>query len=313
MANLARRSLFLKERPDAFIIGILFVHDRGELCNTHDKLIGMRQILMRTPGFARFFILYLILNFGCQFGAQAQKSLPFLKESSYRAGEQLTYKLRYGRLQAATATLTVKDSELRFSSPTFHLTAKGKTSNAFSVLFPVDNRYDSYIDKDSFLPYFYTENIREGNYRRTDIVRFDHRRKTVKGNKGDFATPSAQTFDMLSAYYFARNLDLSTVKIGESFKLTYFLSDEIEELGIQYLGTETIKTSLGTLECLKFSPEIKPGRIFKKDSRLYLWVTNDGNRIPVRAQVEILVGIVTLELSAATGLKYKLGEKITNR
>ncbi|GGG73655.1 hypothetical protein GCM10007415_01280 [Parapedobacter pyrenivorans] len=236
--------------------------------------------------------------------------LPYLKEPAFQAGEELSYRLRYGMISAATGTLKVEDSKIKFSSPhSFHLSARGRTSSAFSIFFTVDNRYDSYIDSRTFLPHYYTENIREGNYRRTDIVRFDHRTKTVQGNKGTFKSKSTQTFDLLSAYYFARNLDLSQVKKGQSFELTYFLNDEIATLGIEYVGVETIKTNLGTLECLKFSPEIKPGRIFKKDSRLYLWVTNDGNRIPVKAQVEILVGSVTLELTDAKGLKYALGEK----
>lgn len=240
----------------------------------------------------------------------AHGQLPFRKESAFQAGEELTYRLRYGIISAAVGVLKVEDSSIKFSSPhSFHLSARGRTSSAFSVFYTVDNRYDSYIDSRTYLPHYYTENIREGNYRRTDIVRFDHRRRTVVGNKGTFQSNSDQTFDLLSAYYFARNLDLSKVKAGDSFKLTYFLNDEIATLGIEYIGIETIKTALGTLECLKFSPEIKPGRIFKKDSRLYLWVTNDGNRIPVKAQVEILVGSVTLELTDASGLKYPLGEK----
>lgn len=256
-------------------------------------------------------LLWLLVSFLWMTGEASAQSLPFLKEPAFQAGEELRYRLRYTFMQAAEGVLRVENSELQFSSPhAFHLSATGKTSNAFSLLFPVDNRYNSYIDSRTYLPFFYTENIREGKYRRTDVVRFNHATRTVQGNKGEFKSPSAQTFDLLSAYYFARNLDLTGIKKGESFDLTYFLNDEVATLGIQYLGVETIKTAIGTLECLKFSPEIKPGRIFKKDSRLYLWVTNDGNRIPVRAHVEILVGSVTLELSEAKGLKYPLGKKI---
>src|SRR5690606_9531647 len=241
----------------------------------------------------------------------AYGQLPFRRESAFQAGEELSYRLRYGIISAAVGTLKVEDSSIKFSSPhSFHLSARGRTSSAFSVFYTVENRYDSYIDSRTYLPHYYTENIREGSYRRTDIVRFNHRTRTVVGNKGTFKSPSEQTFDLLSAYYFARNLDLSEVKKGDSFTLTYFLHDEIATLGIEYIGIETIKTPLGTLECLKFSPQIKPGRIFRKDSRLYLWVTNDGNRIPVKAQVEILVGSVTLELTDAKGLKYPLGQKI---
>src|SRR5690606_19700879 len=148
------------------------------------------------------------------------QSLPYLKEPAFKAGEELSYRLRYGMISAATGTLKVENSKIKFSSPqSFHLSAHGRTSSAFGIFFTVDNRYDSYIDSRTFLPHYYTENIREGSYRRTDIVSFDHRNRTVKGNKGTFTSPSAQTFDLLSAYYFARNLDLSDVKKGQSFKL----------------------------------------------------------------------------------------------
>jgi hypothetical protein len=67
-----------------------------------------------------------------------------------------------------------------------------------------------------------------------------------------------------------------------------------------------IKTKLGKIRCLKFSPSIKPGRIFRKDSRLYLWVSDDGNRVPLKAQVEILVGSVIMEIKSADGLQHPL-------
>jgi len=247
------------------------------------------------------FILFL------SFSAFAQ-DLPYLKESVFKPGEILKYKLKYGFISAAEGTLKVEASDLTFDQqPTVHLSAQGKTSSTFSIFYNVLNRYDSYIDKKTFLPYFYTENIKEGKYRRTDKVRFNQKENTVTGNKGTFKGAN-QTFDLLSAYYFARNLDLSRMSVGQSFKLTYFLNDEVATLGITYLGKERIKTSFGTFNCLKFSPEIKPGRIFRKDSKLYLWVTDDGNRIPVKAEVEILIGSVTLELVGASGLKYPLNK-----
>lgn len=240
--------------------------------------------------------------------AFAQK-LAHLGESSFREGEELSYRLKYGFVSAATGVLKVEKTNLQFQNkPTYHLVAHGQTAGPFSVFFNVVNRYDSYIDKETFLPYYYTENIKEGKYTRNDKIYFDQKNRTITGNKGDFKG-AEQTFDLLSAYYFARNLDLSSVKVGDSFKLNYFLSDEVTSLGITYLGKERIKTPMGTFDCLKFNPEIAPGRIFKKDSKLYLWVTDDGNRIPVKANVDILIGSVTLELTNAKGLKHPLHKK----
>jgi len=253
-----------------------------------------------------FFILTLTLS---KFIASAQE-LPLKKDAVFQDGEVLSYKLKYGFITAAEATIKVLNSDLKFDNkPTYKLTVDAETSGTFDVFYKVRDHYDSYIDKTDLLPYFYQENIREGSYKRQDKARFTQDAKKVVSNRGTFTTPTTQTFDLVSAYYFARSLDITKLKTGDKFKLNYFLGDEISALEIEYIGKETVKSKLGNIRCLKFSPSIKPGRIFKKDSRLYLWVTDDGNRVPVKAQVEILVGAVTMELKSAAGLKYALAKE----
>jgi len=243
------------------------------------------------------------------FFASAQE-LPLKKAAVFQEGEVLNYKLRYGFITAAEATIKVQNSDLKFDNkPTWKLSVDAQTSGTFDVFYKIRDHYDSYIDKTDLLPYFYQENIREGSYKRQDKARFTQDAKKVVSNRGTFTTPTTQTFDLVSAYYFARSLDISKLKVGDKFKLNYFLGDEISALEIEYAGKETVKNKLGNIRCLKFSPSIKPGRIFKKDSRLYLWVTDDGNRVPVKAQVEILVGAVTMELKSAQGLKYALAKE----
>lgn len=225
---------------------------------------------------------------------------------SFKDGEQLSYRLKYGIISAAEADLKIEESGIKFDGkPTYHIVIDGKTAGSFDVFFKVRNRYESFIDRNTMLPYYYTENRREGKYRRTDKVTFDYNAKKVTAKKGIYPY-KGMIFDLPSAYYFARNLDLSKVKVGDELTLQYFSEDKVETLGIVYVGKENVKCSLGTFNCLKFSPSIEPGRIFKKDSRLYLWITNDSNRIPIKAQVEILVGSVTLEITNATGLKYPI-------
>ncbi|MEJ7780379.1 MAG: DUF3108 domain-containing protein [Daejeonella sp.] len=250
----------------------------------------------------KFLILFLFL---CLCNAYAQQ-LQSVKEPVFRAGEELNYKLRYGFITAAEAFIRVENSDAKFDNkPVYHLVAEGRTAGSFNVFYKVRNRYDSYIDQKDLTPYLYTENIREANYRRTDKARFYQDEKRIVSGKGTFRG-SGQTFDVVSAYYFARNLDMSRLSPGEKFTMDYFLDDGITKLQVQYAGKERVKTSLGYFNCLKFSPSIQPGRIFRKDSKLYLWITDDRNRIPVKAQVEILVGSVTLELVSAKGLKYPL-------
>jgi len=155
------------------------------------------------------------------------------------------------------------------------------------------------------LPYFYTENRHESSYKHSDNVTFNHTNNTIKAGKGIFPF-TGKVFDFVSAYYFARCIDVSKLKIGEKLGMRYFLDDGVHSLSITYMGKEKVKCSMGTFNCLKFNPTIIPGHIFRKDSKLYLWVTDDGNRIPVKAHVEVVIGSITMELAGASGLKYPL-------
>ena len=238
------------------------------------------------------------------------QELPLKKEAVFQAGEVLEYKLKYGFITAAEATIKVLNTDLKFEDkPVFKLTVDAKTSGTFDIFYKIRDHYDSYIDKKELTPYFYQENVREAKYRREDKARFTQSLRKVVSNRGTFTGPTNQTFDLVSAYYFSRSLDVSKMKIGDKFTLNYFLGDGISKLDIQYIGKEVVKSKLGSIRCLKFSPSIQPGRIFKKDSKLYLWITDDGNRVPVKAQVEILVGSVTMEIQSANGLKYALAKE----
>ncbi len=228
------------------------------------------------------------------------------KEKVFQAGEELKYKVKYGILTAGEATVRVEDSELSFdNNAVFHLIGEGHTAGVFALFNKVRDRYDSYIDKEELTPYLYTEDIREGDYRRSDKARFYQDKRQVLTNENTLKCDS-QTFDLVSAYFFARSLDLTEIKEGDMFSINYYLTNAISKIDITYVGKERIKTSLGDLNCLKFTPSIQPGRIFRKNSKLYLWVTDDGNRIPVKAEVEIVIGSVVIELISATGVKYPM-------
>ncbi len=229
-----------------------------------------------------------------------------LDEPTFKAGEELNYRLKYGWFTGAEAHLRVADTDTKFEGkPAWHIIVDGKTAGSFDVFYKVRNRYETFIDRSTLEPYLYTEDRHEAKYKHQDHVEFDHGDGKIKANSGTYPF-SEQVFDFPSAYYFARNLDVSKLKIGDKFDLRYFLDDAIQTLTITYMGKEKAECSLGTFNCLKFNPTIIPGRIFKKNSKLYLWVTDDRNRIPVRAHVELIVGSVTMDLTNAKGLKYPL-------
>ncbi len=237
------------------------------------------------------------------------QALPDYKLGAYQPGERLKYKIRYGFITAAEATLEVNEGKREMNNrKVYHLVGSGKTTNAFDYIMKVRNRYDSYIDQTELVPYQFLENVREGKYRRDSYANFDQKNNKIIASKGNFDAPD-NTFDVISLFYFARCLDLKSLQKGDVLEFKYFLDDGIYPLDIEYVGKETVKTDAGTFECIKFSPSLQPGRVFRKDSKMYIWITNDANRIPVKVEVEILIGSLYLELSSYEGLKNSLSSK----
>jgi hypothetical protein len=234
------------------------------------------------------------------------QELTSVSEPVFKAGETLNYTLKYGFFTAAEAVIKVEKSDKKFDGRSaLHIVADGKTAGTFDIFYKVRNRYETYVDENTLLPYFYTENRHEASYRHTDNVTFNHTDNKITAAKGVFPY-KGKVFDFLSAYYFSRSIDVSKIRIGEKFDLQYFLEDGVHVLSITYSGKEKVKCSMGTFNCLKFNPTIIPGRVFRKDSKLYLWITDDKNRIPVKAHVELVVGSVTMDLTGAKDLKYPL-------
>ena len=224
----------------------------------------------------------------------------------FKVGEQLSYRLKYGFFTAAEADLKVENTDIKYNGhPAYHIVVEGKTAGSFDVFYKVRNRYESYVDQKTLLPYYYAENRHEGSWNHSDKVTFNHETDKITANKGTYPY-TGKVFDFVSAYYFARTIDISKMHIGDKFELKYFLDDGINSLGITYVGKEKVTCSMGTFNCLKFNPTIIPGRIFKKNSKLYLWITDDKNRIPVKAQVEVILGSITMDLTGAKGLEFPL-------
>jgi len=254
---------------------------------------------------AFFFIVLITYALKSEAQTSTVKNPPFLRPL-FKAGEELHYIIRYGFIRAGEASVKViMADQLYKGKKAIHFSAVGQTAGSFNVFYKVRNRYDSFIDSKTFLPFTYTEDIRENKYTRNGEANFDYSKKQVFTTTGTYSI-GEHTRDIVSAFYFARSLDLEDVRPGDKFIINYFLEGGVASLVVSYLGKETITTDLGTFNCLKYSPSLQPGRIFRKDSKMYLWITADDNRVPIRARAEILVGAITMDLKSYTNLNSPL-------
>lgn len=89
-----------------------------------------------------------------------------------------------------------------------------------------------------------------------------------------------------------------------------FLDDETYNLYIRYQGKETIKTKYGKFRAIKFKPLLVKGTIFEGGEKMTVWVSDDGNKIPLRVESPISVGSVKVDMMSYRNLRYPLSSLV---
>jgi hypothetical protein len=237
-----------------------------------------------------------------------------VSNEAFQRGEKLTFSVYYdalltGQVKAGTATFEVLDeNKIINDRSTYHIVANGKTKGAFNWFFKVIDRYETYIDEESMVPWLFIRRVDEGGYIINQNITFNQQKKVAyfKDNKRDrsasIITPE-NIQDIISAIYYARTFDYTNSTGNGEFPVKFMLDDTVYSTKFVYMGRETVETALGKVRCLKFKPQVLTGTVFKDPYPMVVYVSDDKNRVPILAETEVLVGKVKLELISYEGLK----------
>lgn len=232
-----------------------------------------------------------------------------LSNTAFAPGEYLKYRIHYGIINAGIAELEVKGVVQRNDRPVYHMVAKGRSVGMAEWFFRTRDRYESFIDTESIMPWEFIRDVDEGGYIIKRHLVFDHYDHTARDLEKSATReydiePYAQ--DMLSAFYYARCLKTEDLKVGDELPISMFLDHEDFNFKLRYLGVDEIETKFGTIDCKKFIPVVQSGRVFKDKEGLTLWVSNDGSKVPVRLEAELAVGSIRMDLIDYKNLRHDL-------
>ncbi|WP_124979411.1 DUF3108 domain-containing protein [Nonlabens xiamenensis] len=231
------------------------------------------------------------------------------EQQAFEEGEWFKFRIHYGMFNASYAELKVNKSRLK-GKPVYHIKGTGKSTGLLHLFFEVDDKYETYIDRETVKPYRFIRKIDEGGHTKDIQIDFDHEAGTAlvhdkKHKKKTTESIQPNTQDMVSAFYHLRNIvDIESLEKGDEFKLPMFFDKENFDFKLKYLGEETIKTKFGKVKALQFRPYVQSGRVFREEESLTVWISKDDNKIPLRIQAKLAVGSLTADLDAFKGLKH---------
>lgn len=241
----------------------------------------------------------------------------------FKGGEKLIFEVHYkwGIINADVAKATVKvDTATLNGKKVFHASIYGKTQKMYNSFFRVSENLQSWFTRDGLKPMQFTRTAREGGYTCTNHYTYvrtpgnEHIAATLNNSrKGDFSTNlkiDDCTMDIPAMFFMLRNIDMSKLKAGSRYPMTFAVDDDVYTLHFIFEGRENKEVpGVGTIKCLKFGFQVVEGEVFSGDSDLFCWFSDDANRIPVWFVAPLKIGRVQGRLEQYSGLKYPFTAK----
>jgi hypothetical protein len=252
----------------------------------------------------KIYLFALMLSTFC-FSAYAQTAA--LPNNAFQPDEKISYTVFYSVIgiyvNAGTASFATS-SERYQNNDVFHVVGEGKTNPHYDWIFKVRDRYESYFTSNQ-QPIKFIRQVNEGKYKKHEEITFNNETNTAVTNKGVYKVPE-NVQDVISAMYYARNINFDQYKPGDKIPFNMFLDNKIYNMYIHYEGKEVVKTKYGKFNAIKLKPLLLKGSVFDGGEKMTIWVTDDANHIPVRAESPIVVGSVKIDLMQYENLKYPL-------
>lgn len=238
---------------------------------------------------------------------------------AYQAGEKFSFSIHYewGAIDSDVGWANIILDTLRVNgTKAFHCMVYGRTTRLYDLFFPVRENFQSWFTYDGLKPLRFTRDTHEGKYvakntyvYRRDGLSDDHIMAEVyTSSDGDRSVElplNACTFDLPALFYFARNMDFASVEPDRKYPMTFAIDDDVYNVYFILRGPETIKVrGVGTVKTIKFSVKLISGNVFTGEEDLSVWITDDGNRIPVLFEAPILVGVASGRITGWSGLKH---------
>ncbi|NUN07727.1 MAG: DUF3108 domain-containing protein [Ignavibacteriaceae bacterium] len=251
--------------------------------------------------------LFVILFAGSEI-LYAQSGFRKMPNNAFRAGEKLTFDVKYGFVTAGVAVMSIPRIRKISGRDAYHINFEVNSVESFDWMYRVRDRYETFMDVEGLFPWRFEQHIREGKYSRDFSAFFDQRKGKARTSEGQYDIPK-YVHDIVSAFYYARTVDYSKMKTGDKIHLQNFYKDRVYDLDVKYLGKERVKVAAGTFDCVIVEPLVLEGGLFKSEGNIIIWLTDDDLKVPVKVKTKVVVGSIDAELTAYEGLAGKLTSK----
>jgi len=243
----------------------------------------------------------------------------------FKSGERITYSAVYnwGFIWINAGEVEFKVTKTKYKgNDAYHFNSFGTSLPSYDWLFKVRDYFQSYARIEDLAPLFFDRNTYEGGFSVHNQFTFNYKDSLIYSSTQNSDKPYTEDtlrmgkniYDVISGVYYIRNLDFDKYQVNDTIPVRMIIDNEIFDLYIRYLGKEVLKThDKRKFNTIKFSALLIEGTIFSGGEDLFVWVSDDLNRIPILVEAKILIGSVKATLTGTEHLKFPLSSEIISQ
>ncbi|MBE9535670.1 MAG: DUF3108 domain-containing protein [Proteobacteria bacterium] len=220
-----------------------------------------------------------------------------LLAAPFSPGEKIDFVVSWMGIPAGTTTMSVIEKKEDNPQKALTLSLETRSNKFMSSFYKVRNKIESLIDSEDFSAINFTARLQQGRRKKTKDIFFDGDNNKLtfikNGKKGVHDVPQ-KTFDSLSSFYYLRTKELIS---GEDIKINTFSNGKLYNVTVKILEKEKIKVKAGTFDTIKVQPLIKRNDVFLNKGDIFIWLTDDEEKIPVLIKTEVKIGHIVAELT----------------
>ena len=219
----------------------------------------------------------------------------------FAPGEKLRYAVRWRLIPAGVAELSLEQD----SPGWWKAIAKAQSLGYVSNLYKVEDEYTAVFRNPTFCSAGIQKQINEGDRHREVDIQFEQQSRLAVVRDRDvtgLTPPRHEQFsipecvhDILSALYFVRT---EPFEVGRSFEFPLNDGARTISIRLEVQALEEVQTEIGRFQAFRVEPDVFSGQLFEQKGRMFVWFSNDEQRVPVQLRAQIGIGTIIASLAS---------------
>ncbi len=221
----------------------------------------------------------------------------------FPVGEKLEYRVYWGLIPVGTSVGTTEWVEVDGRS-LLSIRYRTKSNRVLDHIYPVDDKVESLIDPETFLPVRYEAEMNQGRRSTHEITYFDYDKLVAKQyvlhrDNTNYFQLEPDTRDLISFMYFMRQKSLEP---GSKTHYRVMADDKVYDLWLNADRVDPVPISgHGAVDSLRVVPEAAFEGLIVDRGEARFWISRDERNILTRMIVRIPVANVRMVLRNVHG------------